>query len=31
VAAGLVIASALWRLPYIQRLEMEPDAEPEAT
>ena len=22
VAAGLVVASALWRLPYIQRLEM---------
>jgi magnesium-transporting ATPase (P-type) len=30
VAAGLVVASALWRLPYIQRLEMpDPDAEPD--
>ncbi len=28
VAAGLIVASALWRLPYIQRLELEePDAE----
>lgn len=33
-AAGLVIASLLWRLPYIQRLEspqIEPDAEPAPT
>ncbi len=26
VAVGLVVASALWRLPYIQRLELEEDA-----
>ncbi len=26
VAAGLVVASALWRLPYIQRLELDEDA-----
>jgi len=28
VAAGLVIASALWRLPYVQRLELDPAEEP---
>ncbi len=28
VAAGLVSASALWRLPFIQNLEADPDAEP---
>ena len=27
VAAGLVVASALWRLPYIQRLELPEDAD----
>jgi cation-transporting P-type ATPase E len=31
VAAGLVVASALWRLPYIQRLEIGDDAEWPAT
>ncbi len=31
VAAGLVVASALWRLPYIQNLEADPNApDPEA-
>ena len=29
VAAGLVAASALWRLPFIQRLETDPNAPPE--
>jgi hypothetical protein len=28
VAAGLVAASALWRLPYIQALEVDPEHEP---
>ena len=28
VAAGLVVASALWRLPYIQSLEVDPNAPP---
>ena len=28
VAAGLVVASALWRLPYIQHLEADPNAPP---
>jgi magnesium-transporting ATPase (P-type) len=31
VAAGLVVASALWRLPFIQRLEIGDDAEGPAT
>ena len=30
VAAGLVTASALWRLPYIQRLEVDDSGDPEA-
>jgi len=28
VAAGLVVASALWRLPYVQRLELDPAEQP---
>jgi hypothetical protein len=31
VAAGLVVASALWRLPFIQRLEVDDGAEGPAT
>jgi hypothetical protein len=29
VAAGLVVASALWRLPYVQRLEADEEADQE--
>ena len=31
VAAGLVVASALWRLPYIQRLERDEDGDGAST